>query len=177
MAEVQTGEFSKYRSNLIEMHSDMKVWLWDCGPEKPKPPARPEPPSGKEGDPEFDLAKIEFREKLETYEAGQKAFAKQREEFADWEVRHGGPIELLFWSCDARDCLRNDARAVEEERQTKARWHLSSRTRGYEKLPNKGLPEGMTFGRGHQAQLERQRQGEATFAEARKADPVFGDTH
>jgi hypothetical protein len=69
MAEVITGEFSKYRSNLIDHHQSMMVVLWDTGPEPPRPPQRPDAPRGKAGDPEFDLAVIELHDKLEDYEA------------------------------------------------------------------------------------------------------------
>jgi hypothetical protein len=175
MAEVVTGEFSRYRSNLIDMHVDLRVYLWDCGPEKPVLPTRPKPPEGVEGDPEYDLAVLEFQEVFETYSAALKTHRQRVAEYADWELRHGGPIEHGFWSCDARDALQNDARAVAEGRQVRPRWHLSSRTRGYEKLPNHGLPAGMIAGRGHDANVERQRQGAELLEQARRADPVFGD--
>lgn len=174
MAEVQTGEFSKFRSNLIDMHADMKVWLWDCGPEKPVAPKRPKPPIGKEGSPDYDLSVLEFKEHIENYEDGLRAYARAKKEYADFEKRNGGPIELMQWSCDARDTLKYDALAVKEGRQTKARWHLSARTRGYDKLENRGLPEGMKPGHGHQAAMERQIAGEKEFVKALQADPVFG---
>jgi hypothetical protein len=175
--EVRTGEYSGYSNSLIEPLASMKVWLWDCGPSKPVPPARPTPPSGAEGDPEADLARIEFKQHLEDYEAALKAYGRLKAEFADWELRFGGPTEQMQWSCDAADTLANDNRAVVEGRQAKQRWFLSARTRGYEKLKNGGLPEGMSAGRGHEANLERQRQGEAAFEQARRQDPVFGNAN
>jgi hypothetical protein len=181
MAEVRTGEFSSYRSNLIDMHSDMKVWLWDLGPAKPVAPKRPDPPSGKQGDPEYDLAVIEFKESLENYEAALKAYAQSKKDYAHWERSEGGPIERMFWSCDAADALRNDAKAVEEFRQPDLRYYMSARTRGWgerfvkhPKLQRNGLPHGMTPGRGQQANLERQLAGEKEFVGILKSDPVFG---
>lgn len=174
MAEVQTSEFSKFRSNLIDMHSDMKVWLWDCGPHDPHLPVPPDPPTGKEGDPKYDLAKLQFKRKLRDYEEALLRFERDLAEYNDFQKRYGGPIEVLQWSCDARDTLKWDALAVKEGRQPATRWHLSSRTRGHDKLPNRGLPKGMVPGHGHQAAIERQIAGEKEFVAAMKADPVFG---
>lgn len=174
MAEVVTGEFSKFRSNLIDAHADMKVWLWDCGPEEPDLPDPPDAPTGKEGDPKYDLAKLVFKRKLRDYEEALLRFERDLAEFRDFQKRYGGPIEMMQWSCDAQDTLRNDANAVKEGRQAKTRWHLSSRTRGHDKLKNGGLPLGMKPGHGHQASIERQIAGEKEFVAAMKADPVFG---
>jgi hypothetical protein len=173
MAEVQTGEFSRFRSNLIDAHADMKVWLWDCGPEEPDMPDTPEMPSGKDG-PALDLARLQYKRKLAAYEQALLKFERDSAEYADWTKRYGGPIEVIQWSCDARDTLKYDALAVTEGRQTKPRWHLSSRTRGYDKLKNLGLPLGQKPGHGHQAAIERQLAGEKEFVAALKADPVFG---
>lgn len=164
----------RHAGTMTDLRDASEVWLWDCGPEKPKPPERPEAPTGKQGDPEYDLAVIEFKEQLEDYEAALKLYAQQKKEFADWEKRFGGPVEVRFWSVDARDALKHDARAVEENRQAKPRYHISARTRGFEKTKNGGLPVGMKPGRGHQANLERQIAGEAEFVAALKADPHFG---
>jgi hypothetical protein len=136
MAEVITGEYSKYRSTLLDIHQSIMVVLWDCGPERPTPPERPETPRGKAGDPQYDLAVIELKEKIEDYEVALKAFGAALRHHEAWWRRHGGPVEQTFWSCDARDALANDARAVQEGRQTRARWYLSSRTRGYDHLEN-----------------------------------------
>jgi hypothetical protein len=173
MAEVVTGEFSKFRSNLLDAHADMKVWLWDCGPTEPDMPDAPEMPSGKDG-PAMDLARLQYKRKLAAYEQALLKFERDQIEFADWTKRYGGPIEVMQWSCDARDTLQNDARAVKEGRQSAPRWHLSARTRGHEKLKNFGLPPGMKPGHGHQAAIERQIAGEAEFVKAMEADPVFG---
>jgi len=175
MAEHQIGEFVKYRSDLIDDHAKMKVWLWDCGPEKPVAPRRPERPHGKPGDPEYDLAVIELREKLEEYDQALRAYSQAKKDFAEWEKKNGGPIETVFWSVDARDALANDKRAVDEKRQTRPRYCISSRTRGYEKLPNAGLPEGMRPGHGQAENLRRQMEGDAEFANALRRDPVFGE--
>lgn len=174
MAEIQTGEFSKYRSNLIDAHAAMKVWLWDMGPEKPVAPKRPAVPKGREGDPEYDLALLEFKEQLEQYEDGLRRYRAAKVEYAEFERNMGGPVEMLMWSTDAGDALRADHRAVEQRRQTKPRWCISARTRGYEKLPNGGLPEGLKPGHGQQANIERQIAGDKEFLAAMKADPVFG---
>jgi len=174
MAEIVTGEYSRYRSNLIDAHADSKVWLWDCGPEKAKKPTSPAKPVGLAGDPDYDLAVIEWREELEKYEADLKAYKVAMREFEDWEKRMGGAIERIFWSTNARDALANDARAVEEGRQSKPRWFISSRTRGHEKLRNRGLPVGVKPGHAHQAEVDRQIAGDKEFIAALKADPQFG---
>ena len=174
MAEVITGEFSKYTSTLIDAHAASKVWLWDCGPEKPKQPVRPDEPHGKKGDPDYELAVIEWEEVKEKYADDMKRFRRMKEERAAWETHMGGPIERMMWSVDARDALANDARAVQEGRQSRLRYYISSRTRGYEKLKNRGLPIGLTPGHGHQAEVERQIAGDKEFVAALKADPQFG---
>lgn len=174
MADVAIGEYVKYSNPLIEANASMRVWLWDCGPEKPVQPQRPEPPTGKQGDPEFDLATIEFREALENYDEALRRWGQEKKDYAEFQKRMGGPVEFWQWSVDARDSFRHDAKAVAEGRQKKIRYYLSSRTKGYEKLKNRGLPIGMKPGHGHQANLERQIAGDKEFLAALKADPHFG---
>jgi len=175
MATVRTGEYSSYRNNLVDEHASMKVWLWDCGPEEPELPEPPDPPHGKQGDPRFDLANIKFQRALKAYKDALEKYERDAADFKQWARSNGGPIELLFWSTDARDALQNDHRAVAEGHQARPRWHLSARTRGYERLENRGLPVGMNPGHGHQANIERQIAGEKEFLAAMKADPVFGE--
>jgi hypothetical protein len=159
------------------LHELQKVILWDVGPEKPRAPARPALPKGKEGDPEFDLAKVEFRDALERYDAELKQHALLKAQYSDWERKCGGPVEVEFWSIDAEHALAHDRTAVQEGRQTRRRWYVSSRTRGKGKLPNRGLPEGMKPGHG-QDMLERQlREGDFDLAVARRSDPIFGEAH
>jgi hypothetical protein len=174
--EIRTGEFSVYRNTLLREHDLLKVILWDCGPEKPVFPTRPDAPHGKQGDPLFDLAMVDFRDLLEKYEADVKAFKRQQAEFDDWQNRIGGPVERLFWSCDAGDALRYDADAVRRGQQEKRRYFISSKTRGYGHLPNGGLPEDMKPGRGQQAALDQQAADDHAMALARQNDPVFGGT-
>ena len=155
-----------------------QVILWDVGPSKPVAPKRPAVPKvmkdSKEGDPEYDLAKIEMAELLEEYAEALKRWKQDKIEYAAWHKRNDGAIELSFWSCDAVDALANDARAVAEGRQIELRYHLSSRTRGHGNRPNRGLPEGRKPGKG-QAELERRAiEGDAELVAARRADPVFG---
>jgi hypothetical protein len=182
MAELQVNDGVKLTGlpeGWANAQALQQVILWDIGPEKPKYPQRLVAPKGKEGDPEFDLAVVEFKDQLEEYQAALKTYRQAKKEFEDWAKRHGGPIEIPFWSCDAQDALANDARAVAEGRQTRVRFYLSARTRGYSKLPNRGLPEidGKPLRPGHgQAELERrQREGDADMAAALRADPVFGN--
>jgi hypothetical protein len=175
MAEVVTGEHSRYRNNLIDAHRESQVVLWDCGPEKPRSPVRPIAPKGMAGDAEYDLAVIELKEKLEDYEAALKRYKRDQEDFEHWHAKNGGPIEFQMWSCDARDALEHDARAVHEGRQSRKRYYLSSKTRGYAHLANNGLPAGVTPGRGHEANLDRQAADDQALARARREDPVFGE--
>jgi hypothetical protein len=153
----------------------MQVILWDCGPEKPRPPVRPDAPRGKAGDPEYDLGRLEFAEALEAYEAALKKFKRDKDEFEHWQATNGGPVELMRWSCDARDALMHDARAVQEGRQHRRRYFISSKTRGYAHLPNDGLPPGVMPGHGQETNLQRQAADEQALAVARAQDPVFGE--
>lgn len=157
--------FTKISNPLIEDNASMMVVLWDLGPEAPKPPVRPKAPVGKEGDPEYDLSLIEFREQIEGYEAALKAYRQAKIEYADFERRYGGPYEIVMWSCDAHDAL---------ERAPK-RYRISSKTRGHGRLKNNGLPIGVSPGHG-QSEIERRAmEGDADLAALRRADPVFGE--
>lgn len=164
----------KISGDLVAFAAPMQVWLWDCGPTEPDLPEPPEAPTGKEGDPKFDLQKLQFRRKLKHYEDALLAYEKNLADFKDWQTRYGGPIELQFWSCDARDALLNDKAAVDEGRQVAARYHISHRTRGYEKVVNMGLPEGVKPGRSHQENMRREADRAADLHQAMMADPVFG---
>jgi hypothetical protein len=132
------------------------------------------PKGGKEGNPEYELAKVEFAEALEDYQAALKAWKKAKDDHAEWHKRNDGPVEIQMWSCDAHDALMRDQTAVTEGRQAMRRYYVSSRTRGNTNLPNRGLPDGLKPGSG-QAELERRmREGDADLLAARAADPVFG---
>ncbi len=143
----------------------LRVWLWDIGPRKAIPPKRPDVPKGQEGSPEYDLAIIEFKESLEEYEAALKAYSRAKKEYAKWQTDNGGAIETEWWKCDADDALERDPN----------RYYVSSRTRGLQNLPNRGLPVGVKQGHG-QADIERRRrEGEEGLEDARRRDPVFGE--
>lgn len=182
MAEVQivpgikfSGDDRPETLDIIGMAELGRVYLWDIGPEKPVVPKRPVPPQGKENDPQYQLDKVEFAEALEEYQAALKRAKQGRDEYAAWQRRYGGPIECLFHAPDAKEAQENDLRAVEEGRQTRPRWqNVSSRTRGYAKLPNRGLPDGMQPGHGQAEQERRAAEGESDLIAARRADPVFG---
>ena len=151
-----------------------RVWLWDIGPSKPKPPTRPEAPKVAEGTPAGDIAKLEFAEVLEQYQAGLKRYRTLKAEFDDWNAKNTGPYIIPFWSCDAQDAISNDLRAVQEGRQEKRRYYLCSRTRGRGDLPNGGLPEGMKPGKRYESDRKREAAGEDDLVDARRRDPVFG---
>jgi hypothetical protein len=152
-----------------------QVFLWDIGPEKPKSPHKPTlPQKAKDGEPEYELAKVEFQELLEEYQAELKNFKKAKQEFNEFQERNGGPIELLFWSIDARHAMEHDVAAWKAGKQSRPRYYLSSRTRGNKHLPNRGLPEGMKPGHG-QAEVERRaNESSVLLGEAMRADPIFG---
>lgn len=176
MAEQQLYEGIKFSGDWVDAAELARVYLWDIGPEKPAQPTRPEAPRGKQGDPDYELAKVEFNEALEDYQAALKAHKQAKEAFSAWQKRIGGAIEHLFDAPSAHEALLNDARAVEEGRQTRRRWYLSARTRGHTRLPNRGLPEGFKPGHGQSEQERRAAEGESDLIAARKSDPVFGQT-
>jgi hypothetical protein len=172
--KVVTGEYSSYTNNLIEEHKASKVWLWDCGPEEPILPDEPEPPAVTLGDPKYHLAILQHKRAVKHYEEELIRFEEREKEFKHWHANIKGPVETIHWSCDARDALNNDQRAVAEGRQKKRRYFISSQTRGYEKTRNMGLPPGVEPGEGHRENMERQLAGDKAFVEILKADPQFG---
>ena len=151
-----------------------KVWIWDIGPEKPVNPKKPVAPKGRDGDPEYDLACVEFKEALKDYEEDRERYKKALKDHADFERKFGGPFEFSQWSCDARNTFDYDADAVKDGRQTRLRFYLSSRTRGNSQATNGGLPEGLKPGHGQADILRREREGMEDLIAARRADPVFG---
>ena len=172
---VKITGLSSGAAGMLHNEAASRVWIWDCGPSKPVPPARPNPPKGKEGDPEYDLALVEFKETLEEYAVAIKRYGVEKADFAKWHADNGGPVMFSQWSCDAADTFANDARAVAEKRQAERRYYMSSRTRGYSTLPNEGLPERMKPGKKHAENLRREQAGDADMEYARRRDPVFGE--
>lgn len=142
-----------------------RVWLWDLGPEKPNAPTRPQPPNGKEGDPKYDLAVIEFKDQLVDYEAALRGYKQALIDYEAWQTRFGGPYAFSQHSVDARDTLERDPK----------RYCVMSRTRGHSHLKNQGLPDGVKPGRAHFENLERERAAGIDLENARRRDPVFGE--
>jgi hypothetical protein len=173
--KVQTGEFSSYTNNLLDELGKSKVYVWDCGPEEPLLPEAPEAPFGRDGDPKYDLQKIQHRRALKRYEDELLLYERDDADFRNWQRNIRGPVELMMWSVDARDALAHDAEAVADKRQKKLRYYISSRTRGFERAKNLGLPNGVVPGAGHAENLERQLAGEREFVDVLKKDPQFGD--
>lgn len=169
-----SGDDGPQTLDVIGNEAIARVYLWDVGPEKPTQPKRPEAPRGKQGDPDYELAKIEFEDVLADYRDTLERFKKDKKDHAAWHARNGGPIEYLQDHPNAVEALDNDARAVAEGRQTQLRWYVSSRTRNKSRLPNRGLPEGMKPGHGQADQERRASEGENDLIAARRADPVFG---
>lgn len=156
---------SDANTHMIADRGTQMVVLWDLGPQKPVAPKRPTAPKGKDGDPEFDLAKVEFQEELEAYQVALKAHQKAKTEYAGWLENVGGPIEQTKWSVDAADALARDPK----------RYCISASTRGHSNLPNRGLPEGVKPGKGHLEEQRRIAAGESDLEQLKKRDPVFGE--
>jgi hypothetical protein len=138
---------------------DMQVKLWDLGPKEPKAPERPVPPSGKEGSPDYDLALIEFRGALATYETELVAYGRAKKDFADWHRTYGGPYEMTRYSVDARDSLERDP----------GRYVVSDK-----RLKNHGLPIGRKPGPWHHTEQQRLADVQRDLARQAERDPVFG---
>lgn len=150
---------------MIDQHTDMVV-LWVMPPDRPQPPKRPVPPKGQVGEPEYDLEMIEFRDAMEGYEADLRKYKAAKEAYAEFEDKYGGPYEIVQKSVDAADSLARDPK----------RFRISSKTRGYERLKNKGLPQGVEPGHGQAEQEERARQANVDLETLRRSDPVFGSS-
>jgi hypothetical protein len=159
------GEFTRVTNSLAPELAKTHVVLWDIGPQKPNLPQKPPLPKGKEGEPEYDLAMVEFKESLEEYTEARRVYLAQLKEHAKWQKDQGGAIERHFYSCDAYDALERDPE----------RYYISASTRGHEKLKNHGLPAGYKPGRGQAENIRRAEEGESEFARLKAADPVFGN--
>lgn len=172
MAEEEIFPGVRHSSVLVGAAELQQVWLWDIGPKKPEMPRKPSAPKApaghkgewKEGDPEYELAMVEFKETLDAYTASRAQYRLDLAAYAAWNKRFGGPYELRQFSCDAHDTLQRDPE----------RYFISSRTRGHEKKKNGGLPEGMKPGPAHAENLRREQAGHEEFEAAMRADPVFG---
>jgi hypothetical protein len=139
------------------------------------PPTEPEPPGLPFADPKYHLENLRHKRAVKRFEDELIIYERNETEFQHWHRNVRGPVELVMWSCDARDALEHDGRAVADKRQKKLRYYISSRTKGYEKTQNFGLPKDVEPGPGHQDNLLRQFAGEKEFIEALKKDPQFGD--
>lgn len=144
------------------------VRLWDIGPTRPVAPAKPKLPHGKDGDPEYELARLEFREALEDYADALRRYGQEKKDYAKFQRDWGGPYELVMHSVDARDALINHGE--KNKNGLPPRYYVKDR-----RLANDGLPEGAKPGHGHHAMLARRAAGEAEFEEQRRKDPQFGD--
>lgn len=168
MSDFEVSPFTKLSGGsdfqAMANQASMFVILWDIGPQKPSAPVKPPLPKGKEGEPEYDIAMIEFKEGLDAYAEARKAYLVALSEHSRWQKDQGGAIERQFYSCDAFDALSRDPE----------RYYISASTRGHERLKNHGLPAGYKPGRGHAENVRRAEEGEAEFAALKRADPVFG---
>jgi len=180
MAEYKVSDHTKLTGGGVDFQAmipqNSKVWLWDCGPPKPEMPKRPVPPKGEEGQPDHDLAMIEFREQIIDYEGALKDYRARKIEYDKFQADYGGPYERECWSADATDALTRDENAVKAGRQAALRWFISSRNHGWGHLKNSGLPNGMKPGHGQAELKRREAEGEADLAALRRRDPVFGAT-
>lgn len=152
-----------------------QVRVWDVGPEEPMPPREPIEPVGKSGEPKYEMGKLRYQKALKKYSKDLDEYEKLQTEYEKWHRQNGGPIELFWWSIDAQQNMQKDMAAVKEGRQSKPRYYVSTRTRGWKnRAPNLGLPEGLKPGHG-QADLERRAlEHDSEFAAAMRSDPVFG---
>lgn len=141
-----------------DTHSLM-VMLWDTGPEAPEPPEKPALPSGKEGSPEHDLALIEFKGALATYEKALVAFGQAKRDHADWHGKFGGPYEIEMFSVDAREALQI----------APSRYFVSD-----DRLKNHGLPDKRQPGKWHEDQKQVRAEAARNRARELARDPVFG---
>lgn len=157
-------EFTKVTSNNEVDNASMMVVLWDLGPSKPEAPKRPKAPKGNEGEPEYDLALVDFRMEMEDYETALRKHKADKIAYAKFEKDYGGAYEITMWSVDAHDALERDPK----------RYCISSKTRGHGRLKNGGLPIGVKPGHGQSEVERRAREGDADLEVLRRADPVFG---
>lgn len=132
--------------------NNLMVRIWDLGPKKPEAPKKPDVPKGKDGDPEFELAKIEFEGALVIYRADLIAYGRARIDYDNWQANMGGPAELEMWSVGAKDAKARDPDRYVDK-----------------------LPRGVKPGPGHFKNLEREQERMSEQDEAARRDPQFGE--
>ena len=169
MTDVITGEYSRWRSNLVDAHRLLKVAVWDTGPERPVKPAKPVPPKAPHGSIEADIAAIELKEAIANYDAQLAHYIAQLKDHDAWHARHSGPVILEMWSCDWKDAARHDTTATAEGRQHRRRYY-----RYDPRAQHQGLPVGTAPGRSHAEQIERRAAADQALEVAQASDPEFG---
>lgn len=140
------------RGQLVDDAPPLYFKIWDLGPSEPLPPKRPAIPKGEEGEPEFDLAMIDFRREKAAYESALEAYGQQKRDYLDWNTRYGGPFQIEWLSPDAREALANDPKRYAEK-----------------------LPKGVKPGKWHHEQVVRQEERRAELKTIAARDPVFGN--
>jgi len=129
----------------------MREKIWDLGPEPPKPPAAPEQPKGKDGDPDYELAKLHYVQALEGYKIDLQAYGRQRDEYQRFARENGGPIQIERWGVEVEEAMARDPNRYRRE-----------------------LPRGMKPGKAHFDNIERQRLRADEMEADRRRDPQFG---
>lgn len=139
------------KPQIVDDAPPMYFQIWDLGPSEPVAPTRPKPPKGDVGEPEHDLAMIDFKRELAAYETGLETYGRQKREYLEWNDRFGGPYQIAWLSPDAREAMQNDPKRYVEK-----------------------LAKGVKPGKWQAEQEARLAQAERDMKTLAARDPVFG---
>lgn len=132
-------------------NNNLKVQIWDLGPERPVMPKAPEEPKPGLKAAELALAQVEHEDALASYKQALRDYGVAKKEYERWQTQVGGPVELSMWSVDAADAMeRQPGRFVAN------------------------LPRGLKPGKAHFDNIKREEERQAELARQAERDPQFG---
>jgi hypothetical protein len=94
---------------LNRVKASNKVDIWDMGPARPEPPAKPaEPDKTKLKGADLAAAEVEFEDAMERYKDELRGWTAAKKAHKDWHDEKGGPRKIELWAVDAVHAMSVD---------------------------------------------------------------------